>query len=67
MRDSAYYGPQKVQFRPCLSLECEAIGLEVLLRGLSFFNVQFGISGMKIQGLGEAICGVKDLDQGIRV
>ena len=67
IRESPYYNVQKIHFRPCLLWECEAIGLEVLLRGVTFFNVQLGISGTKIVGLSEAICGVADLDQGTRV
>lgn len=67
VRESPYYNVQKIHFRPCLLWECEAIGLEVLLYGISFFNVQLGISGTKIIGLSEAMCGIPDLDQGTRV
>ncbi len=41
--------------------------MEVVMQGLTFFNVQFGITGTWVVGHGEAVCGVKDLDNSGRV
>ena len=67
VRESSYYGPQKVTFVPFLQWDAEGVGLEVILKGLEYFNVQFGIASTHLKCLGDAICGVNDLEQTGRV
>ena len=36
--------------------------LQLLIRGIDFVDVQFGISTIKFMSQGEAVCGIKDVD-----
>ena len=59
-----HYGPQKIAFRPFILLECEGIGVDLLIQGLVFFDAQIGITNLKMICQGQCICGTKDdIDQ----
>ena len=60
MREKVHYGPQKIAFRPFLYLETEGIGVDIVMKGLTFFNVQFGISSISLETRGNCICGADD-------
>ena len=62
-----YSGSGRVNFVPCVLWEADGVALEVLVRGLVFFNVQFGVTGTNMTSQGDAICGVNDLTGGARV
>jgi hypothetical protein len=44
----SHYGPQKIAFRPFILLECEGIGVDMLIQGLVFFDAQIGITNLKM-------------------
>ena len=51
-----------------MTLEAEGIGLEITLRGLTFFNVQCGITTANIRCQGDAIGkNYSDLDNSNKV
>ena len=58
-KEKAHYGPKKVSFKPFMYLESEGISLEVLIQGLLFFDVQCGITNLRIFSQGNCICGAK--------
>ncbi|CAH1773157.1 unnamed protein product [Owenia fusiformis] len=60
VQETTYFGPQKTIFRPFACMEGEAITVEILLKGLEFFNAHFGITGLRIFSQGECVCGVQD-------
>ncbi|KAJ8322212.1 hypothetical protein KUTeg_000683 [Tegillarca granosa] len=62
IREKVHYGPQKVAFRPFMLLEGEGIALEILVQGLLFFDVQFGVTNMLLTSQGQCICGAEDKD-----
>ena len=62
-----YSGSGRVTFAPCILWEADGISLEVLIQGLLFFNVQFGVTSTRIAIQGEAMCGVSDVTSTSRV
>lgn len=58
-----HYGPQKIAFRPFMNLEAEGIGVDIVMKGLTFFNVQFGISNISLETRGNCICGADDSEE----
>lgn len=58
-----HYGPQKIAFRPFMYLEAEGIGVDIVMKGLTFFNVQFGISNISLETRGNCICGADDSEE----
>lgn len=60
MREKVHYGPEKIAFRPFMFLKAEGIGLDIIMKGLTFFNVQFGISNISLETRGNCICGADD-------
>ena len=54
-------------FKPCVRWEATGIGLDIVLAELEFFNVQFGLTSTHMYSEGEAICGLKDVDNTGRV
>ncbi|XP_061177950.1 intermembrane lipid transfer protein VPS13B-like [Saccostrea echinata] len=62
MREKVHYGPQKIAFRPFMYMEAEGIGVDIVMKGLTFFNVQFGISNISLETRGNCICGTDDAE-----
>lgn len=57
MKEKGRYGSQKVAFRPFLLLEGEGLGVDILARGLGFFDVQTGLSHARLLSQGQCLCG----------
>lgn len=49
-------GP-KVLFEPLAELRTEGMALEILVKGLVFLDVQFGMTTAMVGGVGECLCG----------
>ncbi|CAC5371342.1 VPS13B [Mytilus coruscus] len=60
LREKVHYGPQKIAFRPFILLEGEGIAVDILVKGLTFFDAQVGITHLKMLCQGQCICGIKD-------
>ncbi|XP_060068135.1 intermembrane lipid transfer protein VPS13B-like [Ylistrum balloti] len=60
LKDKHQFGPKKTAFRPFLLLEGEGIAMEILLRGLAFFDVKVGFSNCQLLSQGHCICGAQD-------
>ncbi|KAK3589215.1 hypothetical protein CHS0354_020076 [Potamilus streckersoni] len=56
LKEKVHYGPRKISFNPFLYLESEGISLAMLIKGLDFFDVQFGITNIQIISQGTCIC-----------
>lgn len=52
----------KVVFEPLLELTTEGVALEILVRGLLFLDVHFGISAATISAVGQCVCGAEVAD-----
>ena len=63
----ASFGPSKMTFKPCMTWYADGISLEMLLRGLYFFNAQFGICSTHVVCQGDALCGGQDIENTSRV
>ena len=50
-----------------MAWHAEGISMEAVMRGVDFFDAQFGVTSTTIEGLGQAICGTKDLEDSGRV
>lgn len=59
IKEKAHYGPKKVAFRPFLYLESEGIAMDMLMEGLTFFDLQMGITNLAIYSQGMCICGAE--------
>ncbi|KAK7463278.1 hypothetical protein BaRGS_00038145, partial [Batillaria attramentaria] len=57
---SSKLGGRKLVFHPFLVLDTGGLAVEVLMQGVSFFNVQCGISKFTLTSEGPCICGYKD-------
>lgn len=53
----------KLLFEPLIELKTEGIALEIIVKGLLFLDVHFGISSAVVNSVGTCVCGVKDYDQ----
>ncbi|XP_074656098.1 intermembrane lipid transfer protein VPS13B-like [Tubulanus polymorphus] len=62
VRESRYYGSQRVAFHKFAALEGDGIALEMLLRGASFFDCQLGITSSRMYEIGPCLCGEKASD-----
>ncbi|XP_063419366.1 intermembrane lipid transfer protein VPS13B-like [Mytilus trossulus] len=60
LREKVHYGPQKIAFRPFVLLEGEGIAVDILVKGLAFFDAQVGITHLNMLCQGQCICGIKD-------
>ncbi|XP_052096921.1 intermembrane lipid transfer protein VPS13B-like isoform X1 [Mytilus californianus] len=60
LREKVHYGPQKIAFKPFILLEGEGIAVDILVKGLAFFDAQVGITHLKMLCQGQCICGIKD-------
>ncbi|KAL3889914.1 hypothetical protein ACJMK2_002232 [Sinanodonta woodiana] len=56
LKEKIHYGPRKITFNPFLYLESEGICLAMLIKGLDFFDAQFGITNIQIISQGTCIC-----------
>ncbi|XP_033123358.1 vacuolar protein sorting-associated protein 13B-like [Anneissia japonica] len=56
----SFYGPPKPTFKPYLRLHLNGATLEVLLHGLTFFNVQIAFSEIQLNGIGNCTCGTDE-------
>lgn len=65
-KEKIRYGPQKMAFRPFIFLEAEGLALDILLQGLNYFNIQLGLTNIRLLSEGNCICGAQDQDD-IRV
>jgi hypothetical protein len=45
-----------------MTWEADGISLEILMKGLTFFSVQLGLTNTKVYCQGDAICGAKDME-----
>ncbi|ELT92184.1 hypothetical protein CAPTEDRAFT_228271 [Capitella teleta] len=61
-----YFGPSKVNFKPCMAWHVEGVSMQTIIRGLEFFDVQFGVTSTRIECLGLSISGNKDTDDPYR-
>ena len=46
----------KALFEPLAELKMEGTSLELLAKGLVFFDAQFGVTAASVKGIGECIC-----------
>lgn len=53
----------KVTFVPLCELKTEGISLEILVKGLIFLDVQFGMTAAAIDSCGNCACGVSISNQ----
>ncbi|XP_033726572.1 vacuolar protein sorting-associated protein 13B-like isoform X2 [Pecten maximus] len=60
LKDKHQFGPKKIAFRPFMLLEGEGITMEILLRGLAFFDLKVGFSNCQLLSQGNCICGAED-------
>lgn len=47
----------KLTFHPFLLLEAKGVGIEILIQGVTFFNVQCGVGHISVASQGPCICG----------
>ena len=59
VKEKVHYGPRKVAFKPFLYLESDGISMEMLMQGLTFFDIQFGVTSLAIYSQGPCICGAE--------
>ncbi len=50
-----------------MTWDADGISMEVVMRGLDYFNVQFGMTNSCVSCQGESVGGIKDMDNTNRV
>ena len=53
----------KVIFEPLVELRTEGIALEILVKGLLFLDVHFGITTATVNSVDQCVCGVNPSSQ----
>lgn len=59
LKEKAHYGPKKIVFKPFLYLESDGISMEMLMQGITFFDIQFGVTSVAVYSQGPCICGAE--------